>query len=77
VTVPIYATTTGLSTVCMHVFLIYRFFRLSKGVAKKYIYAPFLCMLALTAWSGNLYTVYSVIHLTALADRPKLKTSVT
>jgi hypothetical protein len=77
VTIPIYATTTGISTVCMHFFLIYRFVRLSKGALKQYVYTPFLAMLALTAWGGNIYTVYSVIHLTELSDRPKLKTAVT
>jgi hypothetical protein len=77
VTIPIYATTTGLSTVCMHFFLIYRFYRLSKGTLKQYVYVPFLGVLALTAWAGNIHTVYSVIHLTALSDRPKLATSVT
>jgi hypothetical protein len=76
-TIPIYAITTGLSTVCMHFFLILRFVRLSKGAFKHYVCAPLFGMLALTAWSGNIYTIYTVIHVTAVSERPVLDTAVT
>jgi hypothetical protein len=68
----VYSITTGLSTLLMHGFLIWRYYMLPKTSWKNWLLVPILIGGALTAFIGDMLSTWSVIHFTALADRPKL-----
>ncbi|EJD48319.1 hypothetical protein AURDEDRAFT_26085, partial [Auricularia subglabra TFB-10046 SS5] len=72
-TIPIYSMTMAVSVICMHSFLIYRYFVLSKN----YFVAFVLVSLACTAFVGDSLATWSVIRFTSLNDRLKLKTFAT
>jgi hypothetical protein len=71
-TIPVYSITTGVSTLLMHGFLIWRYFKMPKASWKTRTVVPLLLCGALTAFIGDMLSSWSVIHFTALADRPKL-----
>jgi hypothetical protein len=71
-TTPVYSITTGVSTLLMHSFLIWRYYMLPKDAWKNWLVVPVLSAGAITAFIGDMLATYSVIHFTSLADRPKL-----